>query len=290
VAAFSKDDALVAVGCGDGSTWLWDVAKDRFLAQMPGHSAGVIAAEFEKDDAILATACADGNVRVRSTRAADVLGFVERKISRDFTHAEIVQYAALLDHKYDALLAAYTYVEPRLAAAVVVEDVRTEVRDDPLLREDVREAALRVLARTYDDPQRVRTRTWEVVRQGRLSPGEYRDALGWAIIADDLSHENLGARVILGVAQHRTGQESAALRTLEEVDPKLGGKDTGTQLTCIGALALVHHAQGRDDLAREALARFDGFSGALTDPVPFRFRVFLDEARELERQIGPEPR
>jgi WD40 repeat protein/serine/threonine protein kinase len=290
VAAFSNDDSLVAVGCGDGSTWLWDVAKDRFLAQMPGHSAGVIAAEFEQDDASLATACADGNVRVRSTRAADVYARVEHKISRNFTHAEIVQYQALLDHRYDALLAAYRYLEPKLAAAVVVEDVRAQVRDDPLLREDVRAAALLVLARTYDDPQRVRTGTWEVVRRSGLSGDEYHHALGCAIIADDISHENLFARVLLGLAQHRAGREDEALRTLEEVDPKIGEKDAGTQLTCIGALALVQHALGRDDQAREALARFDGISSTLTEPVPFRFRVFLDEARELERQIGPEPR
>jgi WD40 repeat protein/serine/threonine protein kinase len=290
VATFSLDDALVAVGCGDGSTWLWDVAGDRMVAQMPGHSAGVIAAEFEPEGRRLATACQDGNVRVRSTTAADVLEIVERKITREFTYAEIVQYLALLGHEHDALLGAYRYVEPKLASAVVVQDVVAEARADASLAEDVRAAALRVLARTYDDPQRVCTRTWEVVRQSGLPSEEYGRALRWATVADDLWHENLAARVLLGVAQHRVGDETAALRTLEEVDPKLGEKNPGTQVTCISAMALVHHAQGHDENARVDLARLERLSSAAKEPASFRFCALLDEARALERKIGSDTR
>ena len=290
IAAFSEDDTLVAVGCGDGSTSLWDVATYRLIAQLPGHSARVIAAEFESDGRCLATACQDGNVRVRSTTAADVFAIVDRKISREFTHAEIEQYSALLGHEHDSLLAAYRYVEPKLAAAVVVEDVAAEARADASLREDVRAAALRVLARTFDDPQRVRTRTWEVVRQSGLSAEVYSRALRWANIADDMSHENPASRVLLGVAQHRARDETAALRTLEEVDTNFREKDVGTELACIGAMALVHHAQAHDDKARVELGRFDRLFNAVAEPVPFRFGVFLDEARALEREIGSIPR
>jgi hypothetical protein len=229
-------------------------------------------------------------VRVRSTTAADVLEIVERKITREFTYAEIVQYLALLGHEHDALLGAYRYVEPKLASAVVVQDVVAEARADASLAEDVRAAALRVLARTYDDPQRVCTRTWEVVRQSGLPSEEYGRALRWATVADDLWHENLAARVLLGVAQHRVGDETAALRTLEEVDPKLGEKNPGTQVTCISAMALVHHAQGHDENARVDLARLERLSSAAKEPASFRFCALLDEARALERKIGSDTR
>jgi hypothetical protein len=260
------------------------------VAQLPGHTAGVIAAEFEPEGRRLATACQDGNVRIRSTTAAGVLDIVQRKITREFTHAEIVQYSALLGHEHDALLSAYSYVEPRLASAVVVEDVVAETRADASLGEDVRAAALRVLERTHDDPQRVRTRTWEVVRQSGLTSDEYGRARRWAAIADDLSHDNLAGRVLLGVAQHRVGDETAALRTLEEVDPKLGGKNTGTQLTCIAAIGLVDHAQGHDDKARIELARLERLASTRAEPVSYRFSEFLDEARALERRIGSDAR
>jgi WD40 repeat protein/serine/threonine protein kinase len=290
VATFSEHDTQVAVGCGDGSAWLWDVADDRMVAQLPGHTAGVIATEFLPGQSRLATACQDGNVRVRCTTARGVLDIVELKITRDFTHAEIEQYGALLGHEHDALLGAYRYVEPKLAAAVVVEDVRAETSADPSLDEDVRAAALKVLDRAYDDLQRVRTRTWEVVRRKGLPPDEYRRARRWAEIADDLSGEDLTARVFLGVALHRVGDETAALQTLERVDPKLGEYSTGTQLTCIGAIALAHHAQGRDVEARADLKRLERLSNAHPELVPYRFREFLKEARELEGQIGSDSR
>jgi WD40 repeat protein/serine/threonine protein kinase len=283
VAAFSNDDSRVAVGCGDGSTWLWDVANDRLMAQMPGHTAGVIAAEFEHDDASLATACTDGNVRVRSTRGADVLRLVDKKITRAFTHAEIVEYQALLDHKYDDLQAAYDYVEPRLALAVVVDQVEAATRAEPLLKENVRLAALGVLARMYDDPEHLRVCTWECVREKGRPAEEYERARDWAGTADEISHENLFTRVLLGVAQHRTGDECAALRTLEAVDSQLGDASPWTQLTCLGALALVQHALGEDDKSRADMARFERLSCTLTERVPYRFREFLDEARALEQ-------
>jgi hypothetical protein len=242
----------------------------------------VIAAEFEPEGC-LSTACQDGNVRVRSTKAADVLKIVERKITREFTHAELEQYSALLGHEHDALLAAYRYVEKQLAEAVVVADVAAEAASDPLLPEDVRAAALDVLARMFDDPQRIRTKTWEAVCVAGRTPEEYRHALDWAILAEDLAHEDLFARVLLGVAQLRAGRELDALRTLGEVDPRLGEKEPGTRLTCSAALALVQHALGREDRARLELQRLERLSSALTEPVPFRYRAFLDEARALGR-------
>ncbi len=288
VAAFSPDNSIVAVGCGDGSTWIWEAATGRMLAQLPGHSAGVIAAEFEPDGRSLATACADGNVRVRYTLANDVLAKVEQKCTREFTHAEIREYSALLGHKYDGLLSAYEYVEPWLSE-LSVEDIRTKARNDGSLKEEVRGAALNVLNRTCDEPTNLRRRAWEVVRQAGRTAEEYVSALRWARTVDDLEHDSLSSRVVLGVAQHRAGLEDAALNTLQAVGSNIDDASPWTRLTCIGALALVEHALGQDEKARLALARFDQLSSApgLEAPVPFRYRVFLTEVRALEREIGP---
>ncbi len=277
VALFSDDDRSVAVGCADGSAWLWNAETGRKQAQLPGHSAGVIAAAFEKDGH-LRTACADGNVRIRATTAEEVLGIVERKIQRlrrKFTHAELKEYSALLGHEQDALLAAYLYVEPRLEAAVVVEDVVDEVTADAELPQDIRVQALSVLAGLYDDPVRVRERAWEVVREAGRTPEEYRRALGWARIADRTWHEDFALRVLLGVAQHRVGDETAALQTLRAVEPRLGGLPE-TELTCLAALILVQHAQGRAE--GHELERFETLS---RQSVPFPYRGIVDEARNL---------
>jgi hypothetical protein len=245
----------------------------------------VIAAEFDPDGRSLATACQDGNVRLRCTAAQDVLAIVERKITREFSHAEIEQYAELLGHDYDALTAAYRYLEPRLFAAVVVEDVAAEVRSDASLGEDVRAAALRVLERRYDDGEQVRERTWEIVRHAGRSPADYVKALRWATIADDLQHGSLGVRLLLGVAQHRVGDEKAALQTLEGVELEFGESSTGSHLACVAALALVDHSAGHDDEADDQLVRLECLEQARAEPAPFAYREFLDEARALQHEL-----
>ena len=228
-AAFTDDDTTIAVGCRDGSVWLWNAVTGAEIARLRGHSAGVVDVEFMSGGSTLCSACGDGNVRERFVRTRDLIEFVDKRIAR----------------------AAAPYP----------------------------------LDRTYDDPEYLRERAWEVVRNGAGTPDAYRSALRWAEAADDLRHESPEFRVVLGVAQHRAGGKADALRTLEEVDSKLGEKRTGTHLVCVAALALVHHASGADDKARDDLARLDRLSATASDPVPHQ-SDFLDEARALRREIG----
>jgi len=240
----------------------------------------VIAVEFVPGGMSIATACADGNVRVRCTLAADVQEVVKHKITREFTHAELEQYAPLLGHDYDALLRAYQYVESGLAS-MPVEDLVAKLPDDVSLEADVRKAAASILEREYNEPTHLRQLTWEIVRQAGLPATEYEKAQRWASIVDDIEHQTPTSRVVLGVAQHRVGDEATALQTLNAVDPELAQASKGLQLSCMAALVLVQHALGDDDAARFQLARLDQLAGAPAEPVPFRYRVLLNEARAL---------
>ncbi len=283
VAVFSPSDELVGVGCSDGTAWLWETETARLRAQLPGHSAGVISAEFEWDESAsslyLATACADGNVRIRCTTAGGVLAIVERKtLGRRFTHAEIEQYSAILGHDYDALLAAYQFIEPRLAQEVVVADVAADVEAEAQLPADVRLEALGVLQGLCDDPRHVCERTWECVRTNGLAGEQYARALRWARTADELAHGDLGVRLVLGVALHRVGHEAEALRTLQAIDARFGARDREQQELCTAALALVQHALGNDESARAELARLPDPSA---EPAPRPERAFFAEALAL---------
>ena len=219
-------------------------------------------------------------MRVRCTLAEDVLDVVKHKITREFTHAELEQYAALLGDDYDALLRAYEYVEPGLAS-MPVEDMLAALPKEASLAPDVRKAAASILKREYDEPTHLRQLTWEIVREDGQPAKEYEKALRWASIVDDIEHQTPSSRVVLGVAQHRMGDEAAALQTLKAVDTELAQASTGLQLSCMAALVLVQHALGDDDAARIQLARLDQLAGAPAEPVPFRYRALLNQARAL---------
>jgi WD40 repeat protein/serine/threonine protein kinase len=276
VAAFSPDDRLIAVGCSDGSTWLWNTETGEQIAQLFGHSALVVAAEFDSSGSMVCTACADGNIRVRFVSDADVLAAVQSRISREFTHAELDQYEALFVHEHDTLRDAYTLVEPLLARCALVEDVTAEVGADPAIAADVRAAALRILDRQHDDPDRARRRAWQVVRQAGRDPAEYSRARRWAEASDEMWHENPAVGVALALALHRTGDDASAEKVLDECVRRTEGDDW--RLATAAVRMLVQHATGRAEEARSSDAKLECMRGALDAPEFARVRPVLEEA------------
>ena len=276
VAAFSPDDRVIAVGCGDGSTWLWDAGTGERIAQLFGHSALVVAADFDASGSKVCTACADGNVRVRYVSGADALAAVRSRISREFTHAELDQYAALFGNEHEALRDAYLLVEPLLERCALVEDVVREVRSDAAIPEPVRAAALRILERQHDDGDRARRRAWQVVREPGRAPEEYRRARRWAEVSDEMWHENPAVGVAVALALHRTGDDAAAEKVLDECARRTEGEDW--RFAASAVRALVQHATGRTDDARTTVAGLECARCRLDAPEMSRVRAVLAEA------------
>jgi WD40 repeat protein/serine/threonine protein kinase len=274
-----SDNATVAVGCDDGSAWLWNADTGDEIARLPGHSTGVVDAEFMPDGSEICTACGDGNMRTRFVNNDYLLRLVEKRISRVFTDAELDRYGKLMEPGQEALLAAHVLVGPKLAAAVVVSDVTAEIEADASLSDDVRAAAKKVLEQQVDDPEYVRGRTWTVVREAGRTSAEYHDALRWAEIADDMRPENPDIRLALGVAQFRHRDNDAASLTLLALDKRLGDAKSPTHVACIAARALVAHAAGHGDETSALLARIDeSFRADPAEPKWSQTRVLIDEA------------
>ena len=281
VAAFSADDKTVAVGCGDGSTWLWDAGTGDLVSQLYGHSASVVALEFDPKDGFVCTACFDGNVRIRYVNSDDAAAAVRRRISREFTSSELRKYASLLGPEHDTLREAYRLVEPLLAQSAVVDDVVRQVRADESISDDVRAAALRVLERSQDEYHRVRRRAWEVlVRPGR-SEAEYRDALRWAGVADDLWHTGPPTGVLLALAHYRAGNGPEALRALDESERRRDRDEW--RLAAAAVRTLVLSSAARAEEARRCLAPIEQTRARLDAPDFVQVRPLLEEALGIAR-------
>jgi WD40 repeat protein len=64
---FHREGRRLAVGCGDGTIRLWDVAAGEEVAELRGHGSFVHAVAFSADGARLASGSGDFTVRVWDT-------------------------------------------------------------------------------------------------------------------------------------------------------------------------------------------------------------------------------
>jgi hypothetical protein len=154
---------------------------------------------------------------------------------------------ALLDHLFNRPL-------PR-------KDVLEHLRTDPVLREPVRQAALRLIAhyREEDDPKRFADAARTIARSAYLPAGYYAQALSQAETACALAPADGYCLTALGMVQYRLGKYREALKTLTRAEPinaRTFGVGDGQSLPVdLGLMVLVHHRLGNEYEVCERSAR-----------------------------------
>jgi WD40 repeat protein len=90
--AFSADGTMLAAGFDDGVTRIWDVATERQITALPGHTLPVTDVAFDPDGSALATTSFDGMLRVYSLLLGDLERLARSRLTRGLTPAECRQY------------------------------------------------------------------------------------------------------------------------------------------------------------------------------------------------------
>jgi WD40 repeat protein/tRNA A-37 threonylcarbamoyl transferase component Bud32 len=128
--AFHPDGTRLATAGRDGAVWLWDLARDKLVANLPGHNSYIWSLAFSPDGATLASGSGDYTVRLWDTAPLKARYDARRE-------------AAALQPEADRL------VERLWREKNDLDQVVRALRDDLSLNEALRHAALRAVQRRF---------------------------------------------------------------------------------------------------------------------------------------------
>ncbi len=257
--AFNRDGTRLASGSWDNTIRIWDVETGKELIALRGHAGDVRSLAFSPDGARLVSGGSGGVVKVWDARPLTEDLRTER------------QAIGLLQ---------FLFGKPLLK-----EEVIAAVRRSQTISESVRQKALVLVERNWDEPHRLNRASWEIVRVPGATPEKYREALRWAEVACRLAKEmetDYGLMLnTLGVAHYRLGQFPAALETLTKSE-KLNATPAGSHPGDLAFLAMTQHQLGQKGQARTTLARLrEIMAGPRWVVTSEEAKAFLREAAEL---------
>jgi WD40 repeat protein/DNA-binding SARP family transcriptional activator/tRNA A-37 threonylcarbamoyl transferase component Bud32 len=90
--AYAPDDSVVATASADGTVRLWNPNTGRQEMALRGHDDVVWDLDFSPDGSKLASSSPDGTVRVWAMKLDDLIAIAKRKVTRDLTPGECLQY------------------------------------------------------------------------------------------------------------------------------------------------------------------------------------------------------
>jgi tetratricopeptide (TPR) repeat protein len=178
-------------------------------------------------------------------------------------------------------------VDALFVALVRKPAVLEHLRNDPLMGQDFRAAALSAAEEYPQDPNELNDGSWFVVRLPRGERAAYERALLLAEEACRIAQGNGYYLNTLGVAQYRLGQYAPALKTLKK-SAKINEMQYGVPHPA--DLAFIAMAQHQIGQRREALATRKQFVEVLksfTDGWAIEHRAFARETDELLQEKNP---
>jgi tetratricopeptide (TPR) repeat protein len=119
----------------------------------------------------------------------------------------------------------------------------------------LRDEAIGRAKKFLQDPQLLNQQSWAVVRRPDATPPAYERALLQAREACRLAPDTGELLNTLGVAEYRTKQWDAALKTLTDADRRHSARLKSSHPADLAFLAMTHHQLGNSSRAAELLAR-----------------------------------
>ena len=307
--AFSHD-GRIAVAVGDGTVTVWDAIAGQEVLSLRGHSGIRHQVTFGPDGRSLASASEDGTVSVWDARplslelriAREAQSVVEFHIAKSLPTAEMLarvhrdrtisepvrQLALTLAEQYRRYLVvreAERVVDETFAKLVSRSEVLESLRADSALAEPVRREALALAEEVDEDPRKLNSAGWNVVRSPGGEPAAYDRAVRQAEAACKAYPWDGSYLNTLGVAQYRVGKYREAVETLTQSDRLNAVAYNGSVPSDLAFLALVQHRLGRTDQARATLQRLRRLMNAPVGARNEESQAFLREAEAIELDL-----
>jgi hypothetical protein len=253
-ACFSPDGTRLVTGSADKTICLWDWETKQCVRTLTGHEYGVTYVTFTPDGKQLISGDAGGYIKIWDARP--------------------------LTPEVKAELEAVTVIDFFLKFPMPKAEAAEKIRTYPVITEEVRQLALKLLEHYRDDPQVLHAASYRIAKHTTATKTQYERTLRLSTAAAALVPEDQEVQFGLALAQYRNGQYEAAWQTLQRVPAQ--DRPAVCYLT-----ALLHHRLGHLPDAKAALQQFQALLAQPKWQDNADLKRFLHEAVELIEEKKP---
>ncbi|MHC4539384.1 MAG: protein kinase domain-containing protein [Planctomycetota bacterium] len=257
-AVFTRDGKRVISSGREGMVKVWDWAGGQELMVMPG-SPGVWVGALSADDQIFAAGGMDGSIVLHRRET----------LPEQYEPRQIAERAREVVNRLHSEYAFYHEVVKRLV-------------NDATLAGSVRRVALQIAdARRWEDTDKLRTESWEIISSLDQNTEAYQIALEKAELANRLEPNDPSTLSTLGAAQYRVGAYENALETLRNAEEMRSDGGREHNPANVAFMAMAYHRLGRTEDAATTMDRLRSLFEQGQYDTHLRARDSLIEAETL---------
>jgi dipeptidyl aminopeptidase/acylaminoacyl peptidase len=298
--AFSPDGKSIISASGDRTTKIWDAITGTETMTLRGHGDRVVSAQFSPDGKRIITGSNDGTAKLwDAVTGAELLTFPSQRGADDVAFSPDGKTIAVGTFEGRVILwesappvGGYETRRNGAAAQKIVDelykkhnfyyDVIDKLQSDKTLDETMKKLALQIAnSRKWEDAEKLKERSWEVVRLSVGDPNAYRAALANAEKANTLEPNDPSIFNLVGAAQYRVGSYEDALKTLTKSEQILSAAGEEPNPANMAFTAMALHQLGRPEQAKVALERLRSLLKDERFAQDEQAKAFLAEAEKL---------